>query len=404
MDPSTTGQIGQTISKPTAADDAANTPPALDATRATIADLSLEEEPASSLRRRKLTGSERDGNSDTVTNPDPESPKRQALTLRTREESERSGSRRRTRAEMDTPKIVASKGSRISRVLDSEAREDHVSELEPRTEPTNAPKQLHEEASHKSGESHGLDPKPKNKHVVFGDDDDVDDFIAKANREVGMAEVSGRNEQESGSDDDDTPEAVSTRDSAQKVHRDVQEAYEVTERTTASLKRKRRERDSLYKKQAEQRKRTRVTVEVHQAKPGSAPPGEADQEGRRGEIAEFEKGVTGGRRRVEKFNLPTVLPAEFLTDSSSDDEALERVAKKPKKITFEDAAEALGSGESSKKLRDEVVGSTRYRVLAQEGDSNLAPPSRRGAKRPKENLLKRTRVGVTQNKGFLVKR
>ncbi|KAG4221877.1 hypothetical protein PC116_g29647, partial [Phytophthora cactorum] len=126
--------------------------------------------------------------------------------------------------------------------------------------------------------------------------------------------------------------------------------------------------------------------------------------------------------RTQKHALPTHLPAEFLTDSSSEDEdddddddegengqALkkrkklsdDKKKKKPTKITFDD---------QPKKPRDRVLGSTKYRVLAEQGDARLAPRARRDARASKENLLKRRRVGVAPptakatGKGFFVKR
>lgn len=144
-------------------------------------------------------------------------------------------------------------------------------------------------------------------------------------------------------------------------------------------------------------------MEVHQGKTKSTGKERAPSEDNG--VAEVETAVTAGRRRAQKFNLPTVLPAEFLTDSSSEDEEVDesalRVIKKPKKINFEEP----------KKPRDQVVGSTRYRVLAEQGDQKLAPKIQKNARSSKEVLLKRRRgramvagAGAGGKKGFFVRR
>ncbi|KAI1469201.1 uncharacterized protein F4812DRAFT_321747 [Daldinia caldariorum] len=262
-------------------------------------------------------------------------------------------------------------------------------------------KQLEEDATQRlaSSQSLGSDqtpaPKPKGKHLVFDDDDDVENFVVAA-AEAGKKAEEDKNkeekEEESDDDDDDAPEAVSTQVAAKEVQKSAQAALDAAEKQTATLKRKRQERDNLFKQQAERRKRAR---------------------------AEVETAVTTGRRRTQKHALPTHLPAEFLTDSSSEDEdededgdgengqalkkrrKLSDEKKRPTKITFDD---------QPKKPRDRVVGSTKYRVLAEQGDSRLAPRARRDARASKESLLKRRRVGVAPatgaatGRGFFVKR
>jgi hypothetical protein len=101
-----------------------------------------------------------------------------------------------------------------------------------------------------------------------------------------------------------------------------------------------------------------------------------------------------------------VLPAELLTDSSEDEDdesALKKMVKRPQKITFDTAVQLLGA--EGKGPRDEVVGSTRYRVLADQADQNLAPKSSKQSLKLKENLLRRGRHRVTPNKkkGFFVR-
>lgn len=125
--------------------------------------------------------------------------------------------------------------------------------------------------------------------------------------------------------------------------------------------------------------------------------------------------TTTGRRRAEKPKLPSMLPAEFLTDSSSeseDESALKRrkvMAKgRPNtKINFEEAALALDSSiKADRPPRDQVVGSTVYRVVAGQADRKLAPKMHKDSRNVKEGLLKRQRAAVAPNKkkGFFLKK
>ncbi|KAI0901800.1 hypothetical protein F4806DRAFT_444614 [Annulohypoxylon nitens] len=359
---------------------------------------------AKSRGKRKSAGDDIDRDHDTEgeapQTSESESPKRQKLAVRTRED-ESTATGRKTYLEVEIP--VESK-SQQSTILDSQDSKEAAIELGPDAEPSSASKQLEEEASQRlasqSIEPEAMSmPKPKGKHVVFGDDDDIETFVASAAAQADKKADAAREEEDS--DDDDAPEAVSTQTAAKEVQKAKQAASEAAEKQAASLKRKRQEKDSLYKQQAERRKRSRPTVEVHQGKTKSTGKERAPREDNG--VAEVETAVTAGRRRAQKFNLPTVLPAEFLTDSSSEDEEVDesalRVIKKPKKINFEEP----------KKPRDQVVGSTRYRVLAEQGDQKLAPKIQKNARSSKEVLLKRRRgramvAGAGGKKGFFVRR
>lgn len=76
---------------------------------------------------------------------------------------------------------------------------------------------------------------------------------------------------------------------------------------------------------------------------------------------------------------------------------------RPRKINFETAMQVLGA--EGKGPRDEVVGSTRYRVLAEQGDQRLAPKTNKASRRVKEDLLRRgrTRVALNKKRGFFVR-
>ncbi|KAI3343675.1 hypothetical protein F4824DRAFT_17078 [Ustulina deusta] len=239
-------------------------------------------------------------------------------------------------------------------------------------------------------------PRPKaakSSHVVFGDDDDVDKFVAAAaEKERDLPEAHGGNKDEEKQDDsdDEAPEAVSTAAAAKETLKSARAAIEAAEQYAATTKRKRQARDNLLKQQAEKRKRTKPTT--------SGKEDSSDEEDERNPTSKRQ-------RRTQK--LPDMLPVEFLTDSSEDEDdetALKKMVKRPQKITFETAMQVLGA--EGKRPRDEVVGSTRYRVLAEQSDPRLAPKANKNSRRVKEDLLRRGRAPVALNKkrGFFVKR
>ncbi|KAI0376842.1 hypothetical protein F5Y04DRAFT_265604 [Hypomontagnella monticulosa] len=380
-------------------------------------EVSHEKDSISSHGKRKSIDNNNISDDDGAAPPDLEaaSPKRQRLAVRTRED-ESTGTGRKTHIEVEIPVNSQSKRDEANTVPDSQDAEDEPLEVGfgsgPEAEPSSASKQLEEEASQRlaslSAEPEYTPmPKPKAKHVVFGDDDDVDKFVTAA----AAAEVDKKAEDEDAKDedsDDDAPEAVSTQTVAKEMQKAALAATEAAEKQASSLKRKRQEKDSLYKQQAERRKRARGTVEVHQTEqPASGELGSDEDDNDDTGMAEVETAVTAGRRRAQKkFNLPAVLPAEFLTDSSSEDEADEtalkkrKIAKKPTKITFGENAE------DNTRKRDCISGDTRYRVLETQGTLTLAPKAHKNSRISKESLLRRKRSGVAtgQKKGFFVKK
>ncbi|TRX92413.1 hypothetical protein FHL15_006580 [Xylaria flabelliformis] len=247
-------------------------------------------------------------------------------------------------------------------------------------------------------------PRPKaakSTHVVFGDDDDVDKFVAAAaekEKDIPAANGGVDDKEEQEESDDEAPEAVSTAAAARETLKSARAAIEAAEQYAASTKRKRQARDNLLKQQAQKRKRT---------KPSTSGKGEdsSEDEGDKEEVEEEQKTISKRQRRTQK--LPDMLPAEFLTDSSDnedDEAALKKMVKGPQKINFETAMQVLSA--EGRGPRDEVVGSTRYRVLAEQGDPRLAPKANKNSLRVKEDLLRRGRARVTLNKkrGFFVKR
>ncbi|KAI0851639.1 hypothetical protein F5Y00DRAFT_274560 [Daldinia vernicosa] len=390
----------------------------------------------SSRAKRKSTGNNNNLENDGAASPaqkveEMEDPKQQGLSMRTRE-GESTGTDRITHPKGEIPTSPKPKSSRTSAVPDSQDKEEKSWGSDSALL-SSVSKQLEEEASQRIASSQSQSqepdqtpaPKTKGKHLVFDDDDDVENFVAAAAAaEVGKkVEADNTKNEEEDSDDDDAPEAVSTQAAAKEVQKSTQAALDAAEKQTANLKRKRQERDNLFKQQAERRKRSRAEVQVHRSKrlrkdPASNNDSDSEDDGI---LPDVETAVTTtGRRRAQKLAVPTHLPAEFLADSSEDEDGDEaddddnngQVLKKrkktsgpqPTKITFDDQPE---------RPRDRVVGSTKYRVLTEDSDARLAPRARRDARVSKESLLKRRRVGVVAGtgtakgmgkKGFFVKR
>ncbi|KAI1129619.1 hypothetical protein F5Y10DRAFT_237978 [Nemania abortiva] len=358
-------------------------------------------------------------------------PKRKKLEVRIRDDNVTS---KKTSIEVQIPSsAIKTPRSRSSPVPDSQDS-NTSSENSQTFEPLSASKQLEEEATQKLASrarrvEAGLETTPlpkaaksksvpqpieseaetkqtpqrkaaKSTHVVFGDDDDVDKFVAAAaekERDAPAANASDADKDEEEDSDDEAPEAVSTAAAAKETLRSARAAIEAAEKLAASTKRKRQARDNLLKQQAQKRKREEPSK--------SEKKGDSSEDDE-GEDEEEEQRNTASKRQRRTRDLPDTLPAEFLTDSSEDEDdetALKKMVKRPKKITFETAMQALDA--KGRGPRDEVVGSTRYRVLADQGDQRLAPKANKNSRRVKDDLLRRgrTRVAVNKKRGFFVK-
>ncbi|KAK8057646.1 hypothetical protein PG996_011583 [Apiospora saccharicola] len=230
-------------------------------------------------------------------------------------------------------------------------------------------------------------PKPKGSHVVFGDDDDVDKHVAAAAEKEAAKVKEAAPEDDEESDDDEAPEAVSTSVATKAAKKSEREAAEAAEKQAADQKRKRQEKDKMMKEQAEKRKRTQLS------RKGKKAAEESDEEDFEAEKAARR---STAQQKLDRHNLPDELPAEFLDSDSEDDST-----RKPKKIKFEDAVQSLKR--EGGRPEDEVLGSTVYRVLADQGDKSQAPRMHHNARRMKEQLLRRGRAaGPTgKSKGFL---
>lgn len=150
-------------------------------------------------------------------------------------------------------------------------------------------------------------------------------------------------------------------------------------RQAAASKEKRQQRDALFKKQALERKA--AAHDDEKSTPAPAP-------------------TAAGRKRAERSQIPNVLPAEFLEDSSSDSDgdasrssdvdALRRRARTVPSVERRLARQAKGP-------RDEVIGTTVYRV-SKDVDARMAPKVKKSAQSAKDALLRRGRQPV-QGKG-----
>ena len=150
-------------------------------------------------------------------------------------------------------------------------------------------------------------------------------------------------------------------------------------RQATAKKRKRQERDALFKKQAQGRKRP-------------AGPDAEEEKSTEARLDEQTPSFTGrGKRKAE---IPDLLPPEFL---ESDEEDYGRAAldapaeRKPKKIKFD----------SSRRPRDERVGSTVYRIVSDKTDARMPPKAHKNSRSLKEQMVARKRVPQRKG-GFFV--
>ncbi|KAG5984780.1 hypothetical protein E4U55_003292 [Claviceps digitariae] len=185
-------------------------------------------------------------------------------------------------------------------------------------------------------------------------------------------------EEADGSDSDEAPEAVSTSKVAKEMMESAQVLKKQAQEQAAATKKKRQQRDALFKKQALERKDTKPTDE------GSLPTG-------------------AGRNRADRIHIPHVLPAEFLADSSSEDEG--DASPRSSEVVAARRARTVSSVErrltkQGKGPRDEVVGTTVYRVT-KDVDVSMAPQAKKLSQISKHALLQRGRQPVkAKSSGF----
>lgn len=106
---------------------------------------------------------------------------------------------------------------------------------------------------------------------------------------------------------------------------------------------------------------------------------------------------------MDKIHVPDVLPAEFLTDSSSEDEdeelGVSEARSKKRKITSIDKK----LSRQDRAPRDARVGSTVYRV-AKKTDERMTPKATKYGKSTKDLLLHRNRSAAKPRSGFFTRK
>ena len=177
-------------------------------------------------------------------------------------------------------------------------------------------------------------------------------------------------------------------------------AYTILHRQAAVQKRKRQERDALFKKQAEERKQADEAKKAKEAAAAPLADEDSDDDVDAQNVDRNGREFTTGKKRANKMSIPDLLPDEYLTDPSSDEEendtasATERKPKRRRVAVVERNLTRLDRGP-----RDEQLGSTLYRVT-KKTDDRLAPKLSKHAKSSKDVLLKRNRTAVKPRGGF----
>ncbi|KAH6964112.1 hypothetical protein HG530_003383 [Fusarium avenaceum] len=239
----------------------------------------------------------------------------------------------------------------------------------------------------KDGESENVKPSGESQgtKVVFGDDDD--ETVAPAPVAASKPAAPVKEEEESDEDsDDEAPEAVSTSKVASDIKKSKQAAQKAAQEQAAAQKRKRREKDDFFKQQAEERKKLEEQEKVEQES-----------------SSEDEEPAESLIQRSRTERAPNLLPAEFLTDSSSEDEEDQdddRMDERPRKRRVATVERSLARQDRGP--RDERVGSTVYRV-AKTADERMTPKLKKHTKSSKDLLLKRNRGVAKPRSGFFVK-
>ncbi|PHH63953.1 hypothetical protein CDD81_5172 [Ophiocordyceps australis] len=232
-----------------------------------------------------------------------------------------------------------------------------------------------------------LDTASKSNLIKF-DDDETSSALQVAQQTVFVSDNKSANALEQASDqedsdDDAAPEAVSTAQAASDAKKSSRATQDAVRSQAAAEKRKRQERDTFLKKQAAERKRAdkeRGQVDAHI---------DSQYTSIRA-VTQARLDASEGRLRRDKAQLPEVLPADLLTDSSSEDEQDETAkSRRPKKKTM--AALERTMSRQERGPRDQVIGSTVYRVVSKQ-EQRLAPKMNKHSRNFKDELRVRGRA------------
>lgn len=149
-------------------------------------------------------------------------PKRQKLAVRVRDQVTTTKSKRNSNSE--APSTIKSKRSREALIADSAAEDSEDGEPTPRQ----VSKQLEEDATQQLKQELKA-AAPKSKRIVFGDDNDVEKYVAAVARKAQKAQPAAPVDQEEDSDDD-APEAVSASAAVNESKRAAQALADATEK------------------------------------------------------------------------------------------------------------------------------------------------------------------------------
>ncbi|KAK3322309.1 hypothetical protein B0H66DRAFT_198181 [Apodospora peruviana] len=290
--------------------------------------------------------------------------------------------------------ILRSQGKLPVRVKDTgSARHRHVSIEIPLTTPSGRSKKA--TAGEADEEGDVFKTPMERRHITF-DDSDHDEFVTpregplKDSLESGAGkdeekpeskEQNDQAEEDEDDSDDEAPEVVSSHAAGAQILQAAQTAAKAVEQQAAAQRRKRQERDTFLKQQAAQKKRTQKPVAE-------------------GDDAEAEEPISSAPEK-RKREVPKLLPLELLETDDEDDvpqRTSPAASEQPKRRKL--ATESLVR--EPKAPRDQKIGSTVFRVVADQGDQKLAPKKKRQAVNLKEQLLRRDRIAQPK-RGFFVK-
>ncbi|EFQ27082.1 hypothetical protein CGRA01v4_07616 [Colletotrichum graminicola] len=294
-----------------------------------------------------------------------ETPKKQKLPVRSKDGK-------------TTPKKSSGKKDESSQPS-SKRKSSLVVELRSEANPDDA-QEVHEQQIITGAEQPAPEPEAGEERVINDSKASVNDGQAAEKTTALVAEG------DDGSDSDEAPEAVSTSKAAIQAKKSAQAANKAIAEQQAAQKRKRQERNARLQEQAAARKAQEDAAQAEESNEEEADSAPAPE--------------TTGRRRLNKLDLPSELPAEYLDSDSEDEGGDGETGRKPRKALKLHTAEAQLARES-RGPKDEVVGSTLFRVVKKE-DVRLAPKAQKSSVNAKKALLARGRAPVKARRGFLV--
>ncbi|KAK2741646.1 hypothetical protein CKAH01_06987 [Colletotrichum kahawae] len=244
-------------------------------------------------------------------------------------------------------------------------------------------------------------PAPEVEDKVINDSDASPEPGNEEEQDVEAPEAEEPAEEAAAADDsdsDEAPEAVSTSKAAVQAKKSAQAANKAIAEQAAAQKRKRQERNTRLQEQAAVRK-AQKPAPAEKAKDEDEEMETAAVEAE--DLADAEQpGAAAPKKPTRRrLDLPAELPAEFL-ESDSEDDGEDGADGHPRKARKLNTAKAQISREG-RGPKDEVVGSTVFRVVKQE-DQRLAPKSHKYSIGTKKAMLARGRTAVGAKKGFLV--